>query len=96
MAFSSTIEANIRTCESVIGYNFNDKLNCAKALSAYRGGHAIQGAFRVLARNDRMAVYGDAVAGNYLCRKWFETDLSKSTMTPPSDISPRAIRRDGR
>jgi ribonuclease-3 len=72
-----SLESKITTCETIVSYDFGNKLLCAMALSTFQTMGAVQGAFRMLPRNDRIAVYGDAVASSYLCRKWFDTGLQK-------------------
>jgi ribonuclease-3 len=81
MAAHDTVEVKIRACETIVRYQFNDKLACAKALSAYPSAHFVQGAVHMLQRNDRMAVYGDVVAESYLCRRWLDSGLSKAQWT---------------
>jgi ribonuclease-3 len=82
----ASLENKISTCETAVSYSFGDKLLCAKALSTFPNVSVVQGAFQSLPRNDCIAVYGDAVASSYLCRKWVDTGLEKSNYDPAAII----------
>ncbi|KAF2092796.1 hypothetical protein NA57DRAFT_49569 [Rhizodiscina lignyota] len=75
---AGTIVTKIAACEIAIAYQFSDKLLCATALHTFQGGIVVRDAFQAIHRNDRLAVYGDAVAASYLCRKWLDIGLQKS------------------
>jgi hypothetical protein len=65
--------ADIARCEAIIGYVFVKKTLCIEALNAAGGlFHTLGGASRVMPKNDRLAVYGDAVTASYLCGLWYE------------------------
>jgi ribonuclease-3 len=73
----ATNEAKVATCESIIGYVFENKLSCLEALQT--SGHVLrwqQDLIRI-ERNDRLAVYGDVVAKAFLCKQWLDTGRSK-------------------
>ncbi|KAF1809634.1 ribonuclease III [Eremomyces bilateralis CBS 781.70] len=73
----ASLEGKVTICETIVSYDFGDKLLCAIALSTFPYSGPFHGVFQALPRNDRMAVYGDSVASSYLCRRWVDTDLQK-------------------
>jgi len=75
-------EANVAACESIIQYEFNDKLRCLDALNTF--GHELiwQNNFTRVEKNDRLAVLGDNVTRAHCCRRWFPTGRSKGRGTP--------------
>jgi dsRNA-specific ribonuclease len=83
----ANVETQIATFETTIPYEFDNKVLCARALSTYPTMGVIEGVLRTLPRNDRMAVYGDAVVESYFCRKWFDAGLEKSTVASCATIS---------
>ncbi|OQV03062.1 Ribonuclease III domain-containing protein isoform 3 [Cladophialophora immunda] len=77
----TTNEAKVAACESIINYEFQDPILCLQALQA--SGHAIwwhHGFVRVY-KNDRLAVFGDAVAKAAVCRRWFDSGRNKGQWT---------------
>lgn len=65
----------IRLCEQIIDYTFTNKLYCIKALNASGLFHYMHhGVRHKIVKNVRLAVYGDAIIGTYLCRQWFEQE----------------------
>jgi len=73
----ANFESKITICESIISYDFSDKLHCAIALNTFATMAPIQETYQRLPRNDGMAVYGGTVAASCLCRKWLDNDLQK-------------------
>ena len=74
------IGGKITTCERILQYQFREKLLCLKALNA--GGSPIDynGNTHQLAKNDVMAVLGDATMEALLCRRWWMKDTRNKGM----------------
>jgi hypothetical protein len=74
------IGGNISGCERIIKYQFRKKLLCLNALNA--GGTPIEynGNTHQLARNDVMAVLGDARMEALLCRRWWASGVRSKGM----------------
>jgi hypothetical protein len=88
----ANVETKIATFESIIPinvYEIGNKVFFASALSTYSIKCVIEGHSWTLPRNDRLALYGDAVVQSYFCRKWLDAGLEKSTVascaTTPND-----------
>ncbi|EXL97317.1 hypothetical protein NOF04DRAFT_7285 [Fusarium oxysporum II5] len=63
--------------ESVIAYEFNSKSLCAQALNTAADAMSVcvlDGSFKQMPENDRLAVYGDVAAAAYLCSLWINQD----------------------
>lgn len=80
MSFEGRFAKKTLHCERIIGYAFENKALCAEALNAaadmmavYRDGFSA----RKLPKNDRLAVYGGAVAATALCRDWYASGSEK-------------------
>jgi ribonuclease III len=73
----ATPDTKVALCETIIAHEFNDKMHCLQALQA--SGHLLkwQGRFVAIARNDRLAVFGDAIIKAHLCRRWLESGRNK-------------------
>jgi len=94
----SSFDQKIVECELIIAYAFKDKLKCALALEASgSGGAAVSRSFHRLSRNDRLAVYGDAVMASFICRKWLDTRRSKGEWTAIRDelLSNKSLAKRG-
>jgi ribonuclease-3 len=74
------IGGNITSCERILKYQFRKKILCLKALNA--GGIPIEydGRTHQLARNDAMAVLGDARMEALLCRRWWASGVRNKGM----------------
>jgi len=61
----------ITLCEGHIGHNFGDRRRCLEGLQA--SGHALwwQGQLLRIDKNDKLAVFGDAVVKSYLYKLWY-------------------------
>lgn len=84
MHFNNHLEDKIARCELAIAYVFNSKIFCAEALNAAGDVNALYGSngtVRRLSKNDRLAVYGDIVAAQSLCRHWYYSGLGKGAFT---------------
>ncbi|RYP68737.1 hypothetical protein DL771_006467 [Monosporascus sp. 5C6A] len=84
MDFSTRFGDKVLRCEDSIKYSFRSKVSCAEALNT--AGDAMStyvsdGSFLRVPKNDRLAVYGDAVANFYLCGLWLELGLEKRHWT---------------
>lgn len=80
MDFDSRFGDCITQCEQRITHTFANKLLPAEALNNAgpgASGYVADGAYRALAKNDRLAVYGDSVANTMLCREWYHENTSK-------------------
>jgi hypothetical protein len=80
----ANVETKIATFESIIPvnvYEIGNKVFFASALSTYSINCVIEGDSWTLSRNDRLALYGDAVVQSYFCRMWLDAGLEKSTVT---------------
>ncbi|KAJ6560161.1 hypothetical protein B0H19DRAFT_109702, partial [Mycena capillaripes] len=67
--------AKITECESIIQYSFSSKLLCAEALNTASGHSAqylLDGEVHTMPLNNRLAIYGQAVALAHLCRLWLD------------------------
>jgi hypothetical protein len=84
--FMAHLDTTIADCETRISYKFGNKLLCASALSTFPTQRVVEGVLHPLKRNDRIAVYGDAVANSYFCRKWIATSLEMGTATSRATI----------
>jgi ribonuclease III len=73
----TTNEAKVAACESIIAYEFQNKVLCLGALQA--PSHLLRWARDLIhvERNDRLAVFGDAVAEAFRCKQWLDTGRSK-------------------
>ncbi|KAF2648637.1 hypothetical protein K491DRAFT_684545 [Lophiostoma macrostomum CBS 122681] len=69
---TSNAASKITQCEQLINYTFDEKLLCLQALQA--SGEAVHyaGTWHILAKNDALAVLGDAYMAAVLCRWWWE------------------------
>ncbi|KAF5550731.1 ribonuclease III domain-containing protein [Fusarium mexicanum] len=70
----------VAECESIIAYEFNSKSLCAQALHTAADSMSVcvmDGSFKKMPKNDRLAVYGDAAAAAYLCSLWIKGGLPK-------------------
>ncbi|KAK5096753.1 hypothetical protein LTR70_002877 [Exophiala xenobiotica] len=63
----------ITLCEGQIGHEFQNQRYCLTGLQA--SGQALfwQDQFLRIDKNDKLAVFGDAVAKIYLCERWYAT-----------------------
>ncbi|QKD61565.2 uncharacterized protein FOBCDRAFT_286224 [Fusarium oxysporum Fo47] len=83
----------VSECESIIAYEFNSKSLCAQALNTAAGALsvcALNGSFKQMPKNDRLAVYGDAAAAAHLCSLWINRGLPR----PGSRDCWTTLRRD--
>ena len=73
----ATTEPKVAACESIIHYEFANKLLCLEALQA--SGHMLrwEGTLNRIEKNDRLAVLGDAIAQAHFFKRWFHTGRSK-------------------
>jgi dsRNA-specific ribonuclease len=62
-------QTQLQRCEGILGHTFNNKDLLHQALQTAGGGN--------IAKNTRLAVYGDAALNSLLCQRWFSTGLSK-------------------
>ncbi|KAJ4128986.1 hypothetical protein NW768_007512 [Fusarium equiseti] len=84
MDLSHRFGAKVAECEDIIGYSFESKLLCAEALNAAADSQAVytmNGFFRRMPKNDRLAVYGDTAVTFYLAGIWLENGLDKHCWT---------------
>ncbi|KAJ3454426.1 hypothetical protein MRS44_018320 [Fusarium solani] len=89
MDFSFNFGEKVSQCEEIIGYCFNDKVLCAEALNTAgdaKSFYILDGFYRQMPKNGRLAVYGDSIAESYLCSLWVQRELDKHCWT--------TIRRD--
>ncbi|KAG5656817.1 hypothetical protein KAF25_010370 [Fusarium avenaceum] len=69
MDFQNRFGLKVLQCEAIIGYTFKSKLLCAEALNAAADPQAVytmDGLFKKMPKNDRLAIYGDAAAACHL------------------------------
>ena len=86
MNVSLNMNEKIYRCEQIIGYSFLDRALAAEALNAGAtswSGH--DGTFQQLAKNDRLAVYGDIAAAKSLCRPWYFAGSRKGSANVTSE-----------
>ncbi|KAM0315144.1 hypothetical protein ACHAPQ_011646 [Fusarium lateritium] len=84
MDFSQRFGVKVSQCEALIGYTFKSKLLCAEALNAAADPQAVytmDGFFKKMPKNDRLAIYGDAAAACHLCHLWVQRGLDKHCWT---------------
>ncbi|KAF5640215.1 ribonuclease 3 [Fusarium sp. NRRL 25303] len=82
MLLESTFK--IAECEAIIAYEFDDKALCAQALNTAADSNSVyvlDGYFKSMPKNDRLAVYGDSAAATYLCSLWIKRGLAKHCWT---------------
>jgi hypothetical protein len=80
MDFSFHFGEKVSQCEEIIGYCFNDKVLCAEALNTAgdaKSFYILDGFYRQMPKNGRLAVYGDSIAESYLCSLWVQRELDK-------------------
>ncbi|KAM0338682.1 hypothetical protein ACHAPU_011239 [Fusarium lateritium] len=80
MDFAHRFGLKVSHCEAIIGYAFESKLLCVEALNAAADAQSVymlDGTFRRMPKNDRLAVYGDAAAALHLCSLWVQKSLDK-------------------
>lgn len=68
----------VSQCQQAIDYTFANELLCARALNAAadsRACYLIGGSVRTMAKNDRLAIYGDNIAAHRLCCLWLDAGL---------------------
>ncbi|KAM0079882.1 hypothetical protein ACKRZS_007967 [Fusarium odoratissimum] len=78
------LSRKVSECESVIAYEFNSKSLCAQALNTAADAMSVcvlDGSFKQMPKNDRLAVYGDVAAAAYLCSLWIKRELPKHCWT---------------
>jgi hypothetical protein len=84
MVCHDLLEVKVENCERFISYIFVKKALCAEALNAAGDGTLFypgNGTTCNLPKNDRLAVYGDIVAAQILCRRWYHSGHHKGTVT---------------
>ena len=80
MDFATRFGQKVFRCETIIGYVFESKTLCGEALNTVGGdmaAYTLDGTLRWMPKNDRLAVFGDAVAASCLCSLWLDSGLSK-------------------
>lgn len=84
-------DQKIAEVERILEYNFNDKLLCAQALqmAAPLSVLSVNGSNRMVDINKRLAILGDAVAAQTLCRVWFATKNQFGTLIRAHRIATR-------
>ncbi|KAF4945266.1 hypothetical protein FGADI_12086 [Fusarium gaditjirri] len=83
----------VSECESIIAYEFNSKSLYAQALNTAADAMSVcllDGSFKQMPKNDRLAVYGDAAVAAYLCSLWIKRGLPK----PDGQDCWTTLRRD--
>ena len=69
-------EQVITRTESILGYDFKDKILLASALNAAGNTHILHGAR--IATNKRLSIYGDTMMTALFCTKWYAANLAQS------------------
>jgi len=87
----SAYEDKISQCQTLLNYTFKDSLLCLEALQTFSSPLSLKGKYRVITKNDRLAVLGDTVLKSYLCTKWYEAGRSKGTSIPNIRQVPRPL-----
>ncbi|EXJ58914.1 hypothetical protein A1O7_06344 [Cladophialophora yegresii CBS 114405] len=67
----------VTECESIIGYEFREKRHAIRALFAYTGACQYMDSIFGVKKNDGLAIYGDIVIQDHLCRQWLDLGLTK-------------------
>ncbi|KAH8694870.1 hypothetical protein BGW36DRAFT_462567 [Talaromyces proteolyticus] len=76
------MEGKIHLCEEITGHSIiSGKLSFAEALNMTGEMVRFEQKLIQLPKNDRLAVYGDTVAQEHLCRQWLGTHLTKGQWT---------------
>lgn len=67
---------NISEVEKIFGYVFSDKVLCAEALqmAGPQAEVSIDGKSYSVAKNERLAILGDAVNDHVLCKMWYHSE----------------------
>ncbi|KAH7259066.1 uncharacterized protein BKA55DRAFT_536769 [Fusarium redolens] len=84
MTFCPRFSRRVSECESIIAYEFSSKTLCAQALNTAVDAMSVcilDGSFKAMPKNDRLAVYGDSAAASYLCSLWIKRGLAKHCWT---------------
>jgi hypothetical protein len=75
------MEAKSTVCQRAIDYIFSHPTNILTALNMAGSGNGsaipFQQRYIIVAKNTRLAVYGDSVAHSHLCNQWIRTELDK-------------------
>lgn len=80
MDFAARFGPMVSQCEDIIGYTFESKPLCGQALNMAadsRAVYALGGTMQRMPKNDRLAVYGEAVAAAHLCGLWLDSGLPR-------------------
>lgn len=77
----SSVPEKVSRCETIIGYIFGNKSNCVNALYAFTGACCDFGAFRIVNKNDKLAILGDVILQYHLCQRWQRLGLSRGNIT---------------
>lgn len=70
------MDKNIAEVEKIFGYVFSDKVLCAEALqmSGPLADISIDKKSYCVAKNERLAILGDAVNDHVLCKMWYHSE----------------------
>ncbi|KAH7151432.1 hypothetical protein DER46DRAFT_650513 [Fusarium sp. MPI-SDFR-AT-0072] len=80
----------IAECETIIAYEFDDKALCTQALNTaadLRSVCVLDGYFKSMPKNDRLAIYGHSAVASYLCSLWTKRGLAKPKNLKTTDVS---------
>lgn len=80
MDFESRFGHCITQCEHIIRHTFGDRPLAAESLNnagQSASFHVYNHEFKLLPKNDRLAVYGDSIAATTLCLDWYRGNTSK-------------------
>lgn len=74
------IGGKIQLCESRINFTFKNKLLLCEALQTSGTYINWHGAFTLIPKNTRLAVYGDTALNMTFCRLWYPKSLDKGAV----------------
>lgn len=83
MDFDSKFGDCVEHVEDTVPHTFANKKLCAESFNnagPTASVYVADGQFTILPKNDRLAVYGDAVAASMLCRDWYDGGSSKGML----------------
>lgn len=72
--------SKVDRCQKILDYEFKDTLHCLKGLQASTEVLLWNGQYLAIARNNRLAILGDAIMKSVLCEKWHTTNRPTRTV----------------
>ena len=77
----SAYEKKITQCEQLLRYDFKNKLFCLEALQTSGNPLIWENGYRIIRKNENLAVLGDVVMKAHLCKRWYSTGRVKGRIS---------------